>query len=323
MSPFRLFGEAPETRAATPADLELAADLDHVADVTWAAGPWATARDDEAPGAATRHARPVAFGVRAAGVARADDDPPTDPYGFPPLPPDERVPELRPVPVAGAAPPLDPLEAAALAGAFAVDYLSWDEDDPARRARALAQHLAGPVADPARLGWDGHGRQRAECALPGAVRADGDDRVLVDVRVRITPYREVGTVTDRAADRRADAAESADAEPDVPGTPAAAPAPTARGWRGCAASWVRLSVPVVREDGRLGVDAADEAEEVDEALDTAATRASVRRDPAEHDVGRDTGEGDDGPPAPDTALHALPAEPDARPLPVPTPESAW
>ena len=102
--------------------------------------------------------------------------------------------------------PLDPREAAALAGAFAADYLSWDEDDPGRRGRVLAGHLAAPAGDPALLGWDGAGSQRAEFALPGAVRPDGDDRVLVDVRVRVTPYRAVGDSTTRRRTR--------DTEPD-------------------------------------------------------------------------------------------------------------
>jgi hypothetical protein len=47
-------------------------------------------------------------------------------------------------------------------------------------------------------------------------------------------------------------------EPDVPGVPAAAPSPTEPGWHGCASYWVRLIVPVVREGGRLVVDARDE-----------------------------------------------------------------
>lgn len=242
MSPFRLFGPPPEpqatvttTGAARPDDTG----------VTWAPGPWA---DDPAP--ATRHARPV--GLDARPVARGfglppDDDPPTDPYGFPPVPALATWPvrDQRPVP---AGPPLDPREAAALAGAFAADYLSWDEDDPGRRGRVLAEHLAVPAGDAALLGWDGRGRQRAEFALPGAVRPDGDDRVLVDVRVRVTPFRSTG---------ERDPGGSAP-EPEVPGVPAAAPAPTGDGWQGCASSWIRLIVPVVRDDGRLVVDARDE-----------------------------------------------------------------
>jgi hypothetical protein len=206
VSPFRLFGRPPEPEPALERDDE---------GVAWAPGPW-----DREPAPATRHARPVAFGHGADPVGRGfagsggldggitggdgDDDPPTDPHGFPPIPAEPavawgapRAVAPRPVPRAldpaeAAARTLDPAEVAALAGAFAADYLSWDEDDPARRGRALADHLATPVGDPTLLGWDGRGRQRAELALPGLVRPDGDDRVLVDVRVRVTPYRAVG-----------------------------------------------------------------------------------------------------------------------------------
>jgi hypothetical protein len=233
VSPFRLFGPPPGPQPAATSD-----DLDGV---TWAPGPWT---GDPAP--ATRHARPVGLDTRP--PYRHDDDPPTDPHGFPPIPATPlaawRQPAPPPAPVE---PPPDPREAAALAGAFAADYLSWDEDDPGRRGRVLVEHLGAPAGDPALLGWDGIGRQRAEFALPGSVRPDGDDRVLVDVRVRVTPYRAVG---ERASDEVP--------EPDVPGVPAAAPAPTAQGWQGCASYWVRLIVPVVREDGRLVVDARDE-----------------------------------------------------------------
>ncbi|HEY0816548.1 MAG TPA: hypothetical protein VGE11_24990 [Pseudonocardia sp.] len=142
----------------------------------------------------------------------------------------------------------DPAAAASLAGAFAVDYLSWDEDDPERRGQVLVEYLSTPGRDPARLGWPGQGRQRAEFALPGLVRPDGDGRVLVDVRVRVTPYRAVGEHS----------ADPADAEAQVPGVAAAAPAPTGRGWRGLASTWIRLSVPVTLDGGRLVVDAWDE-----------------------------------------------------------------
>ncbi|MGE3286225.1 MAG: hypothetical protein AB7J32_08990, partial [Pseudonocardia sp.] len=149
----------------------------------------------------------------------------------------------------GAVPVPDPAEAAALAGAFAVDYLSWDEDDPGRRGRVLRDYLRPPVGDPARLGWSGSGRQRGEFALPGLVRPDGEGRVLVDVRVRVTPYRAVGDRTPEPA--------PTDPEPGA-GVPAAAPAPTGRGWRSLASCWVRLSVPVAHDGGRLVVDAWEE-----------------------------------------------------------------
>ena len=84
-------------------------------------------------------------------------------------------------------PPAEQAEAAGLAAAFAADFLSWDESDPARRGRVLAGYLGVPGPDPARLGWDGTGRQRAEFAVPGRVVVDGAGRLLVDVRVRVTP----------------------------------------------------------------------------------------------------------------------------------------
>lgn len=184
-------------------------------------------------GPATQAARPAV--PLTSRDPRVVGDPPTDPFGFPP------VPSFAP-----ATP--DPAEAAALAGAFAVDYLSWDEDDPERRGRVLVEYLSTPGRDPARLGWPGRGRQRAEFALPGLVRLDGDGRVLVDVRVRVTPYRAVGE----------HGASTDAADKDVPGAPATAPAPTGRGWRGLASTWIRLSVPVTLDGGKLVVDAWDE-----------------------------------------------------------------
>ena len=150
---------------------------------------------------------------------------------------------------------LDPAEAGALAAAFAADYLSWDQDDPGRRSQVLAEYLPDGPAAPPRLGWSGHGRQRADISLPGQVRPDGDGRVLVDVRVRVTPYRRVGGPVDSPVA----------APPDVPGSPAAAPPPTARGWRGLGSYWIRLSVPVALDGTRLVVDVDEET--LDEPLD--------------------------------------------------------
>lgn len=190
---------------------------------------------------------PVAGRVHTRTIA--DLEPPTDPYGFPPITLATAEPPASGTGVRPAQP--DPAEAAALAGAFAVDYLSWDEDDPARRGRVLRDYLRPPTGDPALLGWSGQGRQRGEFALPGLVRSDGEARVLVDVRVRVTPYRAVG-------DRTADPAATTEPEPGVAGVPAVAPAPTGRGWRGLASYWVRLSVPVALEGGRLLIDAWEE-----------------------------------------------------------------
>ncbi|WP_226364621.1 hypothetical protein [Pseudonocardia sp. ICBG162] len=179
---------------------------------------------------------------RSAGAPVGATPGPVDPTHVPPRP-DHHHPEVRP---AGTAPsPLvDPAEASALAGAFAADLLSWDEDDVARRGRVLAAYLPTTVAD-GLLGWTGTGRQRADLVLPGRVRTDGD-RAVVDVRVRVVPYRRV--------DARGTAAP--EPEPDDPiGAPAGAPAPAARGWRGLAARWVRLEVGVVLSGDGLVVDA--------------------------------------------------------------------
>ena len=141
MSPFRLFGPPPEPNPyATP---------DDTGGVTWAPGPWALTRrprrgtpgrsaSTPAPAPAVRR-RPADRSARVPAGSRR----PTRawPVAERPRPPVE--------------PPPDPREAAALAGAFAADYLSWDEDDPGRRGRVLADHVAAPAGDPALLGWDG------------------------------------------------------------------------------------------------------------------------------------------------------------------------
>jgi hypothetical protein len=150
--------------------------------------------------------------------------------------------------------PPDPMAAAALAGAFAADYLSWDEANPMRRGEVLTQYLpsdvTGSVAAVALLGWSGKGRQRSEFALPGAVSLDEEGRLIVDVRVRVTPYRPVGQSTEPAS--------APGDELEVAGVPSVAPAPTARGWKSLDSHWIRLAVPVVREHGRLVVDTWDE-----------------------------------------------------------------
>ncbi|NMI00896.1 hypothetical protein [Pseudonocardia acidicola] len=246
----------------------------------WSAPPGGSDAGPDPDGPATRAARPAHRPFRTGNAP--GDDTPTDPHGFPPITGTPRPARGASAPAWGAPPPAcgdtpmpgppagraqqppaaaacpgpraerepgpHPAEAAALAGAFAVDYLSWDEDDPARRGRVLADYLPVPGGDPARLGWSGRGRQRAEFALPGLVRSDGDGRVLVDVRVRVTPYRAAGGRGDSPAEP----------EPDIAGVPAAAPAPTGRGWRSLPSYWIRISVPVVLDGGRLVVDAGEE-----------------------------------------------------------------
>jgi hypothetical protein len=222
---FRLFGRSPEPAPADPVGERPPEALSAYPGTAWGAAAW------PANGPAVWGPPPVA-------------DPPTDPRGFPPVP--AQRPAWHPTPT----PDPDPAEAAALAGAFAVDYLSWDEEDPARRGRVLLGYLAAAGGDPSRIGWNGEGRQRADFALPGRVRPDGEGRVLVDVRVRVTPYRPVGEHDARAGGQ--------DVDREQMGVPAVAPAPTGRGWRSLASRWVRLSVPVVLERGRLAVDAWEE-----------------------------------------------------------------
>jgi hypothetical protein len=274
MARFRLFGRAPDASAAPGAG-----EHANPGPQPYVPPPWPSAAPPVGAGAPWPVAGPA---TRAARPASSPADPPTDPRGFPPVPaaapahpapappvppapapaappPPVPAPPIPPAPGWPAPPPWqgpsaiempDPVEAAALAGAFAADYLSWDEDDPARRGRVLRDYLSVPGNDPAHLGWSGEGRQRAEFALPGRVRPDGEGRVLVDVRVRVTPYRAVGDHEARG--------QVPEPEPEVGGVPAAAPAPTGRGWRSLASCWIRLSVPVVLEGGRLAIDAWEE-----------------------------------------------------------------
>ncbi|WP_145982720.1 hypothetical protein [Pseudonocardia sp. EC080625-04] len=245
MSPFRLFGRPQATVDDGPDPW-----LDDPAPSPGTGGPVPSDRDPaggRAPGGpATAAARPALWTPlwtphRPPLPEPAVPEPVTDPFGFPPVP--ART-VAAPAPAPAPAPSVDPAEAAALAGAFAADLLSWDEDDPARRARAVGAHLASPEGA-GLLGWDGTGRQRADLVLPGRIRTDGD-RARVDVRVRVVPSRRVDTRAPGVPEP----------EPDAPlGEPAAAPAPAARGWRGLAARWVRIEVTVVRDGDRLVVDA--------------------------------------------------------------------
>jgi hypothetical protein len=84
---------------------------------------------------------------------------------------------------------LDPGDAVAFAGAFAADYLSWDEDDPIRRGEALATYWPGPgpavAADLAWRGWDGRGRQVVNLILGGGCTMSQTGMATVHVRARI------------------------------------------------------------------------------------------------------------------------------------------
>jgi hypothetical protein len=183
----------------------------------------------------------------------------------PPSPPPPAPPHVRPAtapgpgtgtdrrqapadPAVPAALPAKRADAGALAAAFGVDFLSWDEGDPQRRGRALAPYAVPPVLEEqlAGTGWPGRGRQRGEFALPGAVIALSEDRLLVHVRVRVTPFR-------RLTRTPACVRHSMDVLP----YPAAAPAPTDPGWVGLDSYWYELLVPVreVAEQWRVDIGA--------------------------------------------------------------------
>ncbi|GEL26197.1 hypothetical protein PSU4_51510 [Pseudonocardia sulfidoxydans NBRC 16205] len=194
-----------------------------------------------------------AVGVPAAGVS-AFDVSAVDRIA--PLPRPPALPVQSRGPDARTAPGADLAEVRALAAAFAADYLSWDEDDPTRRGDVLAEHLPARLRDLTRgttgPGWAGEGRQRAEISLAGAVGSDDDGRLLVDVRVRVTPYVRAGRSA--AAPQLVDVVRR---EP-VLGRPSSAPPPDGVGWTGRRASWVRVSVPVTHDEGRLVVEPDEE-----------------------------------------------------------------
>ncbi len=138
----------------------------------------------------------------------------------------------------------DPGCAGPLAAAFAADYLSWDESDPNRRGRALGVYVGRPGAgELAGIGWCGTGRQRAEFAVPGPARPVGANRLVVDVRVRVTPYR-----------RLTDVPRAGPEAVDVMPFPAAAPAPAAPGWRSLGSHWCAVLVPLTAVEGRWMID---------------------------------------------------------------------
>jgi hypothetical protein len=155
----------------------------------------------------------------------------------------------RPQPVAALAGPAPHADAAAdasaLAAAFGVDFLSWDESDPERRGRALVPYVAPPTREEqlVRAGWSGSGRQRAELALPGSVVRLNANRLLVHVRVRVTPFRRVG-------DRLMGARDTTDVLP----FPAAAPAPSDPAWLGLDSYWYELLIPMFEIAERWRVD---------------------------------------------------------------------
>lgn len=145
--------------------------------------------------------------------------------------------------------PIGEAEASAFAARFAADYLSWDEDDPTKRAEVLREYLADPRG--ATLGWSGAGRQRADVVLPGRTLRTSDEVIVVEVTVRVTTYQRTCPRPDNLEPRRDD---SADPPLSAVG-PSCAPPPLAEGWRVTSTFWARLAPPVTRDHaGRLVVD---------------------------------------------------------------------
>lgn len=143
--------------------------------------------------------------------------------------------------------PVGEAEAAAFAARFAADYLSWDEDDPARRPEVLRGYLTDPAA--ATLGWSGVGRQRADVVLPGRTLRTADGVLVVEVTARVTTY-------ERDRPRPADAAPAGSVRPPVSAVgPSCAPPPQGEGWRAGVAHWQRIAPPVSRDHtGQLVID---------------------------------------------------------------------
>ena len=145
--------------------------------------------------------------------------------------------------------PISDLEAASFAGRFATDFQSFDEDVPSRRAEVLRPLLADPQA--CTWGWSGAGRQRADSPLPGRIYRPSDTVVFVEVIVRVTTYARACPQPDEPA-ARPTAVES-----ELTGVvgPSCAPPDADPTWVAAEANWVRMTVPITRDDdGHLVVD---------------------------------------------------------------------
>ena len=151
--------------------------------------------------------------------------------------------------------PIGEAEAAAFAARFAADYMSWDEDDPTRRAEVLRQYLGDPRD--ATLGWSGTGRQRADVVLPGRTLRTRDDRLVVEVTVRVTTY-ERACPSPAPADPPAEGREHPRGDEPLPANAvgrSSAPDPYSPRWRVVSTHWARLAPPISRDQtGRLVVD---------------------------------------------------------------------
>jgi hypothetical protein len=149
--------------------------------------------------------------------------------------------------------------AAAFAGAFAADYLSWNELDPHHRGAALTPYING-VADPL-WGWSGRGCQRADLVLIGGAELTPDGYYLVDVRVRVASIgqqaaadepRSIVELASVGASINIEAAAVQEVEIPLPGPPRGSYDRPGVEWSG-EDHWVRLQLPVVVHDGQFRI----------------------------------------------------------------------
>jgi hypothetical protein len=169
----------------------------------------------------------------------------------------------RPEPASEVPPDTVSDQVAAFAGAFAANYLSWDEADMQMRANTLSSYIGHPVD--VQWGWSGHGRQQADLVLTGPVDLAPEGYYVVDVRVRTSVHLGDHQVDDAQApvvltgaspDAEERAADHCEYELAIP-LPWSPPRPTTAAVLPTAHTastvkrWCRLQIPVVVRGGRL------------------------------------------------------------------------
>ena len=108
-------------------------------------------------------------------------------------------------------------DASAVATRYAISYLTWDENNPDARPAQIGLDLASGLDS--RAGWNGRGKQTADVAYPGEVKADANGvTAVVDVRVRVYTFTRQG-----------------------------------KNWAAGPITWERISVPVARTTSRVVV----------------------------------------------------------------------
>ena len=146
--------------------------------------------------------------------------------------------------------------AAAFAGAFVAEYLSWDESDRQRRAAALSAYIGRPAN--ALWGWSGLGRQRADLVLVGPVEVTPDSYYVVDVRARTNSSPSAGEVYEsqlsvviESVPYTAPDEEAGNCVHEVSIPLPGSAARRAPGTAVVEGTWFRLQVPVVPRDGHF------------------------------------------------------------------------